>query len=157
MQVLVFGAVALASAAAVALVGVALGGGGSSSRDEYEATVVDARNEVEFALSQISEAQSLELLLSRLDEAALVLDRIATDLDQAAVADGFEEEHDELVAALGALSSEVSGTAATMRDPNFAAALPNLTSLSFKQWNVVNRVLGDLKKRGIDVEPLGRH
>lgn len=149
--------VAVASAAAVAIAGITLGGGDSASQEAYQETVVNARNRIEFALAKLAQAQSLEELLGRLEEAAIVVDDAAVDLDQAGVADGFEDENDKLVQALGAFSSELSGTAETMRDPTFAPALPRLTSLSFKRWVVVNRILGDLKKQGIDVEPLARH
>ena len=157
-QVVVLVAVAAAAALAVAVIGVALGGGaGSASQDEYRETVVTARNQVEFALEKIAKPQSVEELLSQLDDAAVIVENAAGDLAGAAVADGFEDENDELSAALYALASELSGTAATLRDPAFAQALPRLTSLSFEQWEVVNRILGDLKEQGIDVEPLVRH
>ena len=93
----------------------------------------------------------------KLDQAAGVLDNTAASLDGADVADGFEDEQENLVEALRALSSEVSGTAATLRDPAFADTIPRLTSLSFPQWEVVNRILRDLDEQGINVEPLARH
>jgi len=157
-QIAVFVGVAVAAAGAVAVVGIALGGGGgSASTDEYQETVVSARNQVEFALGKIAKAQSIEELLGQLDEAADVVEASAGDLAEAGVADGFGDENDKLVAGLYALASELTGTAETLRDPAFAQALPKLTSLSFKQWEVVNRVLGDLKEQRIDVELLARH
>jgi len=157
-QIAILVGVAAAAAGAVAVASIALdGGGGSASRDEYRETVVSARNQVEFALEKLAGVQSAEELLEELDQAAVVLDNTAASLDGAGVADGLEDEHEKLVEALRSLSSEVSGTAATLRDPAFAETIPRLTSLSFPQWEVVNRVLGDLKEQGIDVEPLARH
>ncbi len=157
-QVAVLVAVAVAAVVAVAIVGIALGGGGgSASLDEYQETVVSARNQVEFALEKLAGVQSAEELLEELDQAAVVLDNTAASLDEAGVADGFEDEHEKLVEAFRALSSEVAGTAATLRDPAFAQTIPRLTSLSFPQWEVVNRILSDLEEQGIKVEPLARH
>jgi xanthine/uracil/vitamin C permease (AzgA family) len=157
-QAAVLVGVAVAAAAAVAVVGIALGGpGGSASTTDYQESVIDARNQVELALAGISEATSVEELLAQLDEAAVAVQDAAVDLAGAGVADGFEDENDKLVGAMTALSSELSGTAETLRDPAFAEALPRLSSLSFKQWEAVNRILTALKKQGIDVEPLARH
>ena len=157
-QIAALVAVAAVAAVAVAVAGIVLGGGGSSaSQGEYQETVVMARNQVEFALAKLAGVQSAEELLEELDQAAVVLDNTAANLDGAGVADGLEDEHEKLVEALRALSSEVSGTAATLRDPAFADTIPRLTSLSFPQWEVVNRVLGDLEEQGIDVDLLERH
>lgn len=159
-QIAILVAVALAAAGAVAVASIALGGGGgggSASQDEYQETVVRTRNQVEFALAKIPNAESIEELLAELDDAAVVVEASAADLADSGVAEGLEDENDELVAAVDALSSELAGTASTLRDPTFAEALPQLTSLSFKQWVVVNRILADLKEQGIDVEPLARH
>jgi len=151
-------AVAAASIAAVAVVGIVLGGGeASASRAEYQDTVVVARNRVELALAKIAKVQSLAQLLASLDDASVAADTSAAELGEAGVADGFGDENDTLVTALSALAFELSGTAETMRDPNFAAALPKLNSLSFPQWEVVNSVLTDLEEQGIEVEPLARH
>lgn len=158
MQIAILAGVAVAAAGAVAVAGLTLGGGGgSASPEEYRETVVRARNQVEFALGKLAGVQSAEELLAKLDQAAGVLDNTAASLDGAGVADGFEDEQENLVEALRALSSEVSGTAATLRDPAFADTIPRLTSLSFPQWEVVNRILRDLDEQGINVEPLARH
>ncbi|MGH3137425.1 MAG: hypothetical protein ACRDPV_13140 [Gaiellaceae bacterium] len=157
-QIAILVAVAVAAVLAVAVAGIALGGGGgSASRDEYQKTVVTARNQVEFALAKLGRVQTAQQLLEALEDAAVVLDNAAASLDEAGIADGLEDEHEKLVEALRGLSSEVSGTAATLRDPAFAETIPRLTSLSFPQWELVNRTLGELKEQGIDVELLARH
>lgn len=153
-------AVAVAAAAAVAVAGLAFGGrdgGGTSSLGAYEATVVNARDRLDFALAGISRAQSLEELLAQLNEAADTADATAADLDTAGVAEGFEDENDRLVDALRAFASELSGTAATLGDPTFAEALPHMRSLSFKQFVVVNRIFADMDRQGVEVDPLSRH
>lgn len=158
MQAVVLVGVAVISASAVAVASVVLGGGGgTASKEEYESTVVKARNQVEFALQNISGRQSLEGLVARLQQASVTADDAANDLANAAVANGFRDENDKLVGALVALSSELSGTAATIADPEFTQTLPHLTSLSFKQWAAVNRILGRLRDQGIDVKSLARH
>jgi len=151
-------AVGAAAAVVVAVVGIALGGGGgSSSREDYQATVVSARDRVDFALARITKSKTFDELSKRIDEAAEVLDDTAGDVDGAGVTDGFDDENDKLVRTLHAFSDELAGTAATLRDPSFADALPLIRTLSFKQWIAVNRVLTDLRKKGIEVEPLARH
>lgn len=158
MHAAVLVGVALASASAVAVASVVLGGGGgTASKQEYESTIVDARDRVEFALRGISEQESIEGLVDELEQASIAVEDVATDLAAAGVADGFEKQNDRLVDALVGLSSELSGTAATIGGPSFTQALPHLTSLSFKQWTVVNRILGELKRKGIDVQQLARH
>lgn len=150
--------VAIASASAVALASVMLGSESrSASKADYQATIVSARDRVDFALMDISKQESLDDLVQELERASVAVEGVASDLATAGVAEGFREQNDKLVDALVGLSSELSGTAATIGDPSFSEALPHLTSLSFKQWTVVNRILGELKSQGIDVEPLSRH
>jgi hypothetical protein len=155
--VILVAGVAIATAVAVAVVGLALGGGGGTSREDYQTSVVNARDRIDFALERITRAETVDDLTGRIDEAAEVVDDTAGDLDGAGVADGFDDENNRLVRALHAFSSELAGTAATLRDPAFTDTLPLIRNLSFKQWEVVNRLLGDLKRQGIEVEPLARH
>ena len=44
-----------------------------------------------------------------------------------------------------------------MRDPSFAGSLQGLTSLSYPQWDKVNKILAELKSQGVNVPPLYRH
>lgn len=149
---------AAAAALAVAAVAIALGGGGgSTSREDYQRTVVNARDRVDLALERMAKSQSVDELFARLDEAADTVEDTANDLADIGVTEGFEDETDKLVAELHKFSSELAGTAATLRDPTFADVLPALRNLSFKQWDVVNRILTDLDEQGIEVEPLARY
>ncbi|HXF98715.1 MAG TPA: hypothetical protein VNJ46_08915 [Gaiellaceae bacterium] len=157
VRLLALGAVALAAAlAAVAL--VASGAGGRpATRAEYRAEVAQARDRVDYALGRITRAKTYDDLTGRLEEAAAVADKAADDLESAGALRGFEDEHEQLVRALRALSAEISGTADTLRDPGFQDVLPLIRTMSFPQWTAVNRALGRLDRRGIRVQPLSRH
>jgi hypothetical protein len=150
-------AAAVVIAIGIAVAAVVIGGGGGSSNDEYEGAVVDARDRVDFALAQIGQSTSPEELIERIDQAGKLVDRVADDLSKEAPSGDLEDENDKLVKTLRAFSVELTGTAATFADPAFAASLPGIRDLSFPQWEAVNRVLVDLKKQGIEVEPLARH
>jgi len=151
--------VGVGAAAAVALaIGIALAGGdGFSSKVDYQADVVVARDRVDFALERIAKSQSADELVNRIEDAAETVDDVGNDLDGVDPAKGFEDEHKKLVRTLHTFSAELAGTAETLRDPNFAGTLSGINSLSFEQWIAVNRILEGLKKQGIEVEPLARH
>ena len=59
--------------------------------------------------------------------------------------------------ALRAFSDVLAGSAAQFKDPTFAGTLPGITSLSFPEWDKVNKVLAELNEQGIEVEQLARH
>jgi hypothetical protein len=144
------------------LVGVVLSlavgcaGSDSPSVDDYEESVVDTRNRVDAALAEITEAQSRQDFLRRMDAAAVVIKRAADDLDEEEVAEGFEDETKKLVAALRALSTDLRLTADQMRQPGFES-LFNSRGINFGSWTKADRVLRDLSRQGVDVRPLERH
>lgn len=140
--------------AALAVAGCA---GGGPSRSEFQADVRETRNRVDSALAHITQAQSREDLLNRMDEAALSIDEAAEDLDDAGAAEGFDDEAGELIAALHQLAIDLSGTAEQIRQPEFADVLNTTRGLSFESWTKANRVIRDLRRQGIDVRPLARH
>ena len=151
-------AVGVAAAVAVAVVAFVLDGEtGPTSRADYQAVVVNARDRVDFALERMTKSQSVDELTERLDEAADTVEDTANDLGDTGVAEGFEDETDKLVEGMHKFSGELAGTAATLRDPAFADVLAALSNLSFEQWVVVNRILTDLDEQGIQVEPLARY
>jgi crotonobetainyl-CoA:carnitine CoA-transferase CaiB-like acyl-CoA transferase len=156
-QILAAVAVVVGAAFAVAVGVILLGDDATASRADYQATVVNARDRVDFALVRITKSQSTDELVERIDEAAAVVGKTATDVEEAGVAEGFEEANDRLVTTMRSFSDELAGTAAQFRDPTFAGTLPAITSLSFPQWNALNAVLVDLKEQGLEVEPLPRH
>jgi hypothetical protein len=158
LGIVVIVAVAIVALVTTAVVGIALGGGkDTTTQAEYQATVVNARNRIDYALERIAESQSIDELTNRLDEAGALIDDAAGDLDDAAVADGFESENAKLVITLRSYSDALSGTAATLRDPTIAPSLAGFNSLSYPQWNTVNKILAKMKRQGIDVPPLYRH
>lgn len=142
---------------AIAIAVVLLGDDATASRADYQATVVSARNQVDFAYARIARSQSIDELVERIDEAAAVVGRTASDLDDSGVAEGFEETNATLVKRLEAFSTVLASTAEQFRDPSFGATLGGITSLSFPEWDQVNAVLADLKEQGIQVEQLERH
>jgi len=81
----------------------------------------------------------------------------ASELAQAKVAKGFEDDNKNLVLTLQSFSNELSNTAQTFADPTFGGALSSMNSLSFPQWDKVNEILADMHSRGIEVQPLARH
>jgi hypothetical protein len=153
-------AVGIAAAVAVAVVGIALGGGGghgSGSKADYQATVVNARDRVDYALARITKSQSIPELVSRIRDASQTVGGAASELDQAKVASGFESQNAKLVTTLRSFSTELGNTANTFADPALANSLANMNSLSFPQWDQVNAILVQLNSKGIDVQPLARH
>jgi hypothetical protein len=148
----------LAAVAAVLLLAVgatACGGDDSSDLQDYEASVVETRNNVDDALANISEAQSRKDFLDRMEQAAVLINRAADDLDDAEVAEGFEDETTELTAALRTLSTDLEQTAAQFR------VTPELFNqsqgLAFEGWTKTNQVLRGLAKQDIAVEPIANH
>jgi hypothetical protein len=147
----------VAALAALTLLGVgatACAGDDDSSLEDYEASVVETRNAVDDALANISEAQSRNDFLNRMEQAAVLISRAADDLDDAEVAEGFEEETTNLTAALRSLSTDLEQTAAQFR---VTPELFNSEGLAFEGWTEANRILRDLKKQDIEVEPIANH
>lgn len=147
----------LAALAVVTLVAVgatACGGDDSADLRDYEASVVETRNNVDDALANISEAQSRKDFLKRMEQAAVLISRAADDLDEAKVAEGFEEETTNLTAALRSLSTDLEQTAAQFR---VTPELFNSEGLAFEGWTKANQILRDLKKQDIAVEPIANH
>jgi cysteine sulfinate desulfinase/cysteine desulfurase-like protein len=150
-------AVAAAAAAAVVAGILLLGDDGTSSRESYQAAVVNARDRVDFAYGRIAQSQSPEDLIVRLDEASVVVADTASDLDDKGAPEELEELNDRLVSSLRAFSDVLAGTSAQFEDPTFAGTIPGITTLSFPEWDKVNEVLADLDEHGIAVEQLARH
>ncbi len=150
--------VAAVVAAVVVIVGiVVLGDDGTTSRQDYQVAVVNARDRVDFAYGRIARSQSPEELIERLDEAAVVVGDTASDLDDKGAPEGLDAENARLVVALRAFSDVLAGSAAQFKDPTFAGTLPGITSLSFPEWDKVNTALAELAEQGIEVEQLARH
>lgn len=157
LRLLVLATVLAAAAAGVAVALGAFDGGTPATEAEYRATVANARDRVDYALVRITKSQSTEQLVERIGEAAAAVDATASDLDGAAVADGYADLHAKLVDTLHAFSAELAATAAQFQDPTFGGVLEGITSLGFVQWEKVNAVLAQMRERGLDVQLLQRH
>ena len=123
------------------------------SADEYADAVVLNRNRADFALARITKAQSLEELLNRMDEAALVIGKAADELDDKGAPDEFQPEADNLVTSLRQLSVDLQATADQAREPGFEGLItdPSLQGLSFDSWDDANKALAGLAGKGIQV------
>jgi hypothetical protein len=146
--------VAVVVVALLSIGAAACGGDDSSELQDYEASVVETRNNVDDALANISEAQSRAEFLNRMDQAAVLISRAADDLDDAEVAEGFEDETTELTAALRTLSTDLEQTAAQFRQ---TPELFNSPGLAFEGWTRANEVLRGLAEQDIAVEPIANH
>ncbi len=155
---LVLGGVAAAALIAVVVAVTALGGDKTATKPEYQATVVNTRDRVDFAYAQITKADSVENLIERLDVASAAIGDVADDVRDAAVAPGFEDLNSELADRLDAFSDTLAATADQFEDPTSAGfGLDSITSLGFVEWDDVNEVLTKMQKKGLEVELLERH
>ena len=154
-QLLLAGAVLLAAVAVI----VAIRGGddASPSVKDYQASVVNTRDRVDFALGQLPEARSEDDFLARLDEAGSLIKEAADDFDDAGSPTRFEDASEELVRHLRQLSADVRGTAAQVRDIGFDKLLAGASGLNFPSWDKANATLAELREQGVDVKPIGRH
>jgi hypothetical protein len=133
----------------------ACGGDDSSDLQDYEASVVETRNNVDDALANISEAQSRNEFLNRMEQAAVLISRAADDLDDVEAAEGFEDETTELTAALRTLSTDLEQTAAQFRQT--PELFNQSQGLAFEGWTKTNEILRGLAKEDIAVEPIANH
>jgi UDP-N-acetylmuramoylalanine-D-glutamate ligase len=150
--------VAVLVAGGVVLAGLALGGEDSqSSAAEYQVAAVQARDRVDFALGRLSQAQSIDELLERMDEAAAAIDSAAGKLDETTPPDALSDGHDRLVNHMETLSSDVQATADQARVPGFEEILFSGKGLNFESWDKINAVFVTMKEHGVVVPPLSRH
>jgi hypothetical protein len=154
---LVVAAVVAATVGAVAIVGLALGGGSeATTKADYESAIVNTRDRIDFSLGRLSRAQSLEELLTRMDEAAETIDDAAGDLDDLSPPDTLEDQHERLVQQIENLAGEVQGTADQARTPGFEDILTGAAGLDFPAWDAINSIFSELRRQEIDVLPLTR-
>ncbi len=154
---LVIGAVAAVGVVALVAVGLLLGDDErSTSEGEYQTAVVNTRDRVDFALGRLSKAQTLEELLDRMDEAAETIDDASGDLDDLAAPSDLASPHERLVDQLGQLAADVQGTADQARVPGFEDILSGAAGLNFESWDEINAILAELRRQGIEVDPLAR-
>lgn len=129
--------------------------GGEASEEEFQADMVDARNRVDDALEQVTNATSVQDLLARLRIAAAEVRSAATDVSEADAPDELQDEERALATTLRAFSDEIAATVATLEELEGAAA--ETRGLDFDGWIATQKRLEELRKAGIDVPNLQRH
>jgi len=138
---------------ALGLAASACGGGGEPSAEEFGEAVVLNRNRVDFVLGRITRAQSVDELLTRMDEAAIVISKASDELADTGAPSDYQPEADDLVSSLKQLSVDIQATADQARVPGFENLLTDtaLQGLSFDSWDQVNEALAGLAGKGIQV------
>lgn len=142
---------------ALSLVATACGSFGAASTEEYSDAVVLNRNRVDFVLGRITRADSIDELLARMDEAAIVIGKSSEELDKLGAPGELQPEADDLVEALSQLSVDVQATADQARIPGFEGLLTETQAISFNSWDAVNKALAGLAGKGVPVSVLQRH
>jgi hypothetical protein len=144
----------LALLAALLVAAVAgCGGGGTASPADYAQAVVLNRDRVDFALARITRAQSVDELLKRMEEASVVIDKAAGDLDDKGAPEEYQPEAGNLVKQMRQLSVDIEDTAEQAQQPGFEGLVtdPHLQGLSFDSWTKMNKALAGLAGKGINV------
>ena len=150
--------VILTLALLASLVAAGCGGGGGNSTEDFQSSVVETRDTVDGALAHITDNPSgKEELLQRMDQAATTIDAAAESLDRKDAPEEMADDQQKLVTAYRQLAVDLSSTADQLRQPDFGGALQNAEGLSFESWEHANAALAELKKQGVEVQPLGRH
>ena len=141
---------------ALALLVSGCGGGGTSSPEEFSDAVVLNRNRVDFALTRITRADSIDELLARMDEASAVIGKAGDELADAGAPNDFQPEAATLVKSFRQLSVDIQATADQARIPGFENLLTGngLQGLSFDSWDDANKALAGLAGKGIPVSIL---
>ena len=129
------------------------GGGGTASPADYAEAVVLNRDRVDFALARITRAQSVDELLKRMEEASVVIDKAAGDLDDKGAPEEYQPEAGKLVKQMRQLSVDIEDTAEQAQQPGFEGLItdPHLQGLSFDSWTKMNQALAGLAGKGINV------
>ena len=134
----------------------ACGGGGEPSAEEYGEAVVLNRNRADFVLGRITRAPSPDELLTRMDEAAVVISKAADELEDTGAPSEYQPEADDLVTSLRpALRRHPgdggSGARARIRGPVHGHGSPGP---ELRQLGQVNKALAGLAGKGIQVSIL---
>jgi hypothetical protein len=132
-------------------------GGGEPSVEEFGDAVVLNRNRVDFVLGRITRAQSIEELLTRMDEAAVVIGKAADELEDTGAPADFQPEADNLVDGFRQLSVDIQATADQARVPGFEDLFQGTQALAFDSWDDSNKALAGLAGKGVQVSILQRY
>lgn len=142
---------------ASSLAATACGGFGEPSVEEFSDAVVLNRNRVDFVLGRITRADSLDELLKRMDEAALVIGKAADELDKTGAPADYQPEAGDLVESFRQLSVDIQATADQARIPGFENLFEGARALAFESWDDSNKALAGLAGKGIQVAILQRY
>jgi hypothetical protein len=132
-------------------------GGSTASQQEYVASVVTARDRVDFALARINKGDSQEERLNRMSEAAAAIDHAASELEDEAVLEGYEDETEKLTKALHQLSVDLEATAHDLSQPELAGLASGAQGVNFESWDEANLALASLIADGFKIKLIGRH
>jgi hypothetical protein len=141
----------------VAVLASGCGGSRTPSVPELEQSIVSTRDRVDFAMARITQAQSRDELLERMDEAADTIADAARDLEGVGAPKDYEREAGKLVDALRQLAFDVQAAVDQIQQPGFGDLLTGTRGLSFESWDKVNLALTALIELGIEVALLERH
>jgi hypothetical protein len=143
--------------AVAALVASGCGGSSTPSLAEFEENVVSTRDRVDFALTRIPQAGSMEEYLNRMDEASVAIDGAADDFEDAGVAEGFEPEAERFTTSLRQLAVDLEATAADLQNPALGGISPGLQGFNFESWDKANLALATMIGKGIEVSIIGEY
>jgi hypothetical protein len=146
-------------AAAVLAVSACGGDDEPATLAEYTESVSDTRDRVDFALARITQGEkgNTEEFLIRMEEAATAIDGAADDLEDADVAEGYDDETERFTTALHQLAVDLRATAHDLRQPELSGVIPTTQGLNFESWDQANLALAALKADGLKIELIGRH
>jgi len=145
----------LAVPAVLGLSLLAGGCGGGASKEEFEVDMVAARDRVDDALRQVTNASSVDDLVARLRIAAAEVRSAATDVAEADAPGGLADEERELATTLRGFSEEIVSTIDTLEELEGVAA--ETRGLDFAGWTKTQARLAALRKAGINVPALEKH
>ncbi|MHB1242495.1 MAG: hypothetical protein ACYC1P_03705, partial [Gaiellaceae bacterium] len=133
----------------------AAGCGGDASEEEFQVDIVEARDRVDDALEQVTNATSAPDLLARLRIAAAEVRSASTDVAEADAPDDLQDEERALATTLRAFADEIAATVTTLE--SLEGAAEETRGLDFDGWVETQKRLAELRKAGIQVPNLERH
>lgn len=141
--------------AALAAVVLLAGCGGEASREDFQVEIVAARDRVDDALEQVTNATSAPDLIARLRIAATEVRSAAEDVSEADAPDDLQDEERALANTLQAFAEELAATAVTLEELEGAAQ--EARGFDFEGWTATQKRLAELRRAGIQVPDLERH
>ena len=144
-----------AALASLPLALFAAGCGGDASEEEFQVEIVQARDRVDDALEQVTNATSAPDLLARLRIAAAEVRSASTDVAEADAPDDLQDEERALATTLRAFADEIAATVVALEELEGAAE--ETRGLDFDGWLETQKRLEELRKAGIRVPNLERH